>query len=256
MISIQIHFLSQGRVDAILIVCNGEALFIDSGYRKNGLASIEYMKKLGITKLRFYIGNHSHANHISGAAPIIAQMNPDEIIIPHDRVRERIIKYASKSEKSAVKNANYKILNPKSDPIQFGNLTITCIGPLKIKKCLPWITAENQNSLILRIDDGDRHMVLLTGDTSDSILAAIEKKSPGALKAEIFKNCHHEGSHSISVLKKIAPKIVAICSSKLASKTYRNRIRKIGADSFTACKKGSGNFMLEDRDGEWVFHKT
>lgn len=50
--SFQIHFLAQGRVDAILIVYKGEAIFIDSGYRPNGLSCIKYMKRLGITKLR------------------------------------------------------------------------------------------------------------------------------------------------------------------------------------------------------------
>ncbi len=253
----KIHFLDQGRVDAILIERDDEAMFIDSGYRKNGLACIKYMKTHNITKLRFYIAGHAHRNHIGGAAPIITQLNPDEILMPHDRVRERIIRYASGSkEKSAVKSAKYRILTPKSEPIQFGNLTITCIGPLKVKKYLPWITAENYNSLILRIDDGERHMVLLTGDTNDRTLAAIEKASPGALKAEVFKNPHHDSSHSLSILKKIAPKIVAFCSAKLASKTYRARIRKIGADYFTACKKGSGNFMLEEFDGEWIFTRT
>lgn len=46
----ELHFLNQGRVDAILIGCDGEWAFIDAGYRKNGLASIRYMQKLGITK--------------------------------------------------------------------------------------------------------------------------------------------------------------------------------------------------------------
>ncbi len=251
----RIHFLDEGRVDAILITYNGESIFIDSGFRYDGLSSIKYMKKLGITKLKYYISSHSHKNHCGGAAPIISVFNPDEILIPHDRVRERIIKYASSAEKSKVKNAKYCILTPKSEPIQWGDLTITCIGPLKVKNYLPWITAENYNSLILRIDRGERHMVLLTGDTSDSIMSAIEKKTPGALRAEVFKNAHHEGSHAFSVLKKIAPNIVAFCSSKLSSKTYRKRIKSIGADYYHACKKGSKNFVLEDTGEGWIFRK-
>ena len=30
------HFLAQGRVDAILLGCNGEWAFVDAGYRQNG----------------------------------------------------------------------------------------------------------------------------------------------------------------------------------------------------------------------------
>ena len=251
----QIHFLNQGRVDAILISYKGEHIFIDGGFRKNGINCIKYMQKIGVEKLDVYISTHSHANHCQAASPIITAFNPDEIFIPHDRVRERIIKYASKKEKPIVQKAKYRILTPKSEPIQFGGLTITCIGPLKVKNYLPWITAENYNSLILRIDRGERHLVLLTGDTNDSTLAAIEKASPGALKAEVFKNAHHHGAHAISILKKIAPKIVAFCSNKLSSKTYRKRIKSIGADYFHVCKKGSGNFILEDTGDDWIFKK-
>ena len=247
--------MNQGRVDAILLSYNGEHIFIDSGFRKNGLNSIKYMKQFGITKLKYYIGNHAHRNHIGGAAPIIAQFDPEEILIPHDRVRERIIKYASKKEKPIVKSAKYRILTPKSEPIQWGDLTINCIGPLKVKKYLPWITAENYNSLILRIDRGDRHMVLLTGDTSGSILSQIEKNLPGSIRAEVLKNAHHNAALAASLLKKIKPQIVAICNNKLVSKTYRKRIKNVGADYYHACKKGSGNFLLEDTGDGWVFRK-
>lgn len=251
----QIHFFNQGRVDAILLCSQGEYAFVDSGFRKNGLSCVKYLQSLGIYKLRYYIGTHAHKNHIGGAAPIISAFSPDEVFIPHDRVRERIIKYASKAEKSKVKAAKYRILTPKSDPIQWGDLTINCIGPLKVKKCSPWITAENHNSLILRIDRGARQMVLLTGDTSGSILSQIEKNCPGSIQAEVLKNAHHNAALVASLLKKIKPHIVAICNNNLVSKTYRKRIKSVGADYFTACKKGSGNFILEDTGDDWVFKK-
>ncbi len=254
----QIHFFNQGRVDAILLCSQGEYAFVDSGFRKNGLSCVKYLQSLGIYKLRYYIGTHAHKNHIGGAAPIISAFSPDEVFIPHDRVRERIIKYAAKSELSAAKSARYSILTPKSTPIKLGEVSITCVGPLKVKNCSPWITSENSNSLILRVDNGDRHLVLLTGDTSASILSDIEKKKPGSIHSEVFKNNHHDGAQPTSLLKRISPKFIVVCNNSIPSNTYRKRINLVGAVLYTACnisRKGNGNFVLVENDGEWSFKK-
>lgn len=248
----QIHFLNQGRVDAILIVSNGEAMFIDSGYRQNGLKCINYMKRMGITKLRYYVGTHAHKNHIGGAAPIIYTMRPKKILIPHEGVKTAIIKYAAPGEeRQVVEGANYTVLSP-GNVLSWNDLTLTCLGPLKIEKCAPGSGRENYNSLILRIDRGNRQMVLLTGDTSSRILSRIERYQPGAIRAEVLKNPHHNTAQPESILKKIAPKIVAVCNSGRPSSTYRKRISKLGSVFYAACRSGNGSFMLEDAGGNWM----
>ena len=252
----QMHFLNQGRVDAMLIVAHGEAMFIDAGYRKDGLDSIKYMKSMGITKLRYYVGTHAHKNHIGGAAPIIHQMRPDEVFIPHDGVKEAIIKYAAEGgERLATEGARYTVLRP-GQSFGLSDLTVSCLGPLKIRKCKPGAVAENYNSLILRIDRKKRQLALLTGDTSAGILAAIDKKKKGSIRAEVLKNPHHNGAQPESLLKKIAPKIVAICHSTLPSATYRARLTKVGASHYAASKDGSGNFVLTDTGKKWVLTQS
>ena len=248
----QIHFLNQGRVDAILIVSNGEAMFIDSGYRYNGLRCIDYMKRLGITKLRYYIGTHAHKNHIGGAAPIIYQMRPEQVFIPHDGVKLAIIKYAALGEeRQAVESANYTVLSP-GNVLRWNDLALTCLGPINILKCSYGSVKENSNSLILRIDRGSRHLVLLTGDTSSKILSQIELDHPGSIRSEVLKNPHHSNIQPESILKVIAPKIVAVCNNRLPSGTYRKRILKLGSVLYTACRSGSGDFMLEDSGEGWI----
>lgn len=248
----QMHFLNQGRVDAILIVANGEAMFVDAGWRKNGLDSIKYMKRMGIAKLKYYIGTHAHMNHIGGAAPIIYQMRPDEVFIPHDGVREAIVKYAAEGEERlAVESAQYTVLRP-GQSFRLSDLTVSCLGPLKIRKCEPGAVAENYNSLVLRINRKKRRLALLTGDTSAGILCAIEKKKKGSIRAEVLKNPHHNGAQPESLLKKIAPKIVAFCHSTLPSATYQARLQKIGAKFYAASNDGSGDFVLSDTGKKWV----
>ena len=252
----QIHFLNQGRVDAILIVSNGEAMFIDSGFRYDGLECIDYMRRMGITKLRYYVGTHAHRNHIGGAAPIIYNMRPERVFIPHAGVETAIVDYSVEGlEREAVVSAQYTVLSP-GDSFRWNDLTITCLGPLAVRDCPKGATMENYNSLILRIDRGDRQMVLLTGDTSAGILNRIEKLRPGSIRAEILKNPHHNGAQPEATLRKIFPKIVAICNNSLPSRTYRTRILKVGAVFYTASRNGSGNFVLENSGGEWVMYIT
>ncbi len=252
----QIHFLNQGRVDAILIVSNGEAMFIDSGFRHDGLECINYMQRMGITRLRYYVGTHAHKNHIGGAAPIIYSMRPDRVFIPHTGVETAIIDYAVEGlEREAVASVAYTVLSP-GDSFRWNDLTITCLGPLAVRDCPKGATMENYNSLILRIDRGDRQMVLLTGDTSSRVLNRIEKLRPGSTRAEILKNPHHNGAQSEATLRKISPRIVAVCNSSLPSRTYKTRILKIGAVFYTASRNGDGNFVLEDSGGEWDMYKT
>ena len=254
--SFEIHFLNQGRVDAILIVSNGEAMFIDSGYRYNGLECIKTMQRMGITKLRYFVGTHAHKNHVGGAAPIIDHMRPERVLIPHAGVQTAIYDYAALGmEREAVASATYTVMSP-GDSFRWNDLTVTCLGPLTVRNCKKGSILENYNSLILRIDRGDRQMVLLTGDTSAGILSLIEKRSPGSIRAEVLKNPHHYGAQPESILRKISPKIVAICSSSLPSRTYRARILKIGAVHYTASRKGHGNFMLKDSHGEWIMSQT
>jgi competence protein ComEC len=250
--SFQIHFLNQGRVDAILIVSNGEAMFIDSGYRYNGLKCIQYMKRMGITKLRYYIGTHAHKNHIGGAAPIIYQMRPEQVFIPHDGVKSAIVKYAALGEeRQAVESANYTVLSP-GNVLHWNDLTLTCLGPINIVKCSYGSIKENYNSLILRIDRGNRHMVLLTGDTGSTVLSKIELDHPGSIRSEVLKNPHHSNTLPESILKKISPKIVAVCNSRLPSSAYRKRILKLGSVFYSACRSGNGDFMLEDSGEGWI----
>lgn len=222
----EVHFLAQGRVDAILLGCGDEWAFVDAGYRKNGLAAIEYMQKLGIKKLKYYIASHGHKNHIGGAAPIIEAFAPDAVYVPREKVVEAVKKYASGAkEKEAVAQANYVVLK-RGDAFTLGEAVFTCIGPLKFKSCSCGAYAENYNSGILRGVYKGRS-ILLTGDTSDTKLSNIHEDTPGAIRAEVYKNHHHNGKTGEAVLKKIDPQIVVVCNGSAPGSAYQKTLKKL-----------------------------
>ena len=243
------YFLNQGRVDAILLICDGEAAFIDSGFRSNGLKCVKFLKKLDVKKLKCYIGSHGHKNHIGGASVIIEAFSPGVVYVNRPATQNAIITHALKgAEKQAAKNANYRIVKV-GDSFNLGSAVINFIGPLKLKNCSAGAYGENYNSLIFKVKYGDRTM-LLTGDTSSSILTAVNKKNPGSICAEILKNAHHGGRATEAVLKKIKPQITILSNNALPSSAYQKLLKKIGSKWYATCKKGSGNVRVwTDGDG-------
>ena len=73
------YFFAYGRVDAILLGCEGRWAYVDSGYRSDGMKAVEHMKELGVTRLDAYIASHRHRNHVGGAPAIIQGMKPAAI---------------------------------------------------------------------------------------------------------------------------------------------------------------------------------
>jgi len=248
---IRTTFFSQGRVDAYLICCDGEYGWVDSGTRGNGLKCVDLLNKLQVKKLRWVIGTHAHKDHIGGLAAVIKAFNPDEVIIPHDRVRQQVIKFAAKgSERAAAEAAHYRIVKP-GDEFTLGSAIFKVVGPFTIRKIAPGLLSENYNSLIIKAIDKSGKFALLTGDTSAAILNAVQDRFKGTDKAingcEVLKNPHHNGRLPASVLKMLDPKVVVVCNSSPPATAYQRLIHSIGAALYTAAPKsrgGNGNFPI------------
>ena len=106
-------------------------------------------------------------------------------------------------------------------------------------------TEENRNSLILRLDYGERSF-LFTGDTTDSVLRSVGKAYPGMLDVDVLKNPHHNGQHADDVIGLISPKYVVFCTdndSQPISK-YKRALRKQGAELYITGSKNQGHVGL------------
>ena len=91
---LRVHFMDIDRNDGILIECDGEAAFIDSGTHAYGVKAVGYMQSAGVEKLTYYIGTHAHRDHVGGGAPILLAMEPEAVLVPHAGVRRQIKKRA------------------------------------------------------------------------------------------------------------------------------------------------------------------
>lgn len=240
--------LPLGRVDAILLECCGQYGFIDGGNRSAGAKAVAYMNALGIEQLEWLVVTHAHADHCGADARIIAAKRPKKVFISHDLTRKRIIAHANTTaERKAVKAAHYEIKRP-GDMIMLGDTRFDVLGPQKVLWATPSMLRENYNSLVMVATTATGGRLLLTGDTSAGILAAIERAAPGALRADVLKNPHHNGALPLEVLCKICPQQVVVCNSAPPGRTYRKRLEGIGAQLLTACpksKSGQGNVRIK-----------
>lgn len=188
---LKVHFLNIGRNDAILITINDESAFIDGGSHRNGLLSAEYMKSQGVEHLKYYIGTHAHIDHIGGAGAVLAQTPADQVLI-NSKLAESVMLDCSHSveERDAICGTPQTIVK-MGDVFDLGGAVLRCVGPQKTI-LIPDSTegAENENSLIFRLEYGNISF-LLTGDATNDVLLSLSGETEDFLHATVVKNPHH-----------------------------------------------------------------
>ena len=243
---LDVHFMDIGRNDGIVIVCDGEAAFIDSGWYEFSLQAVDYMRGLGITHLKYYIGTHAHKDHVSGAAAIIKAFNPDAVLQPHADVGRLIIQCAAtKEERAAAENARY-INVSVGQTYNVGGATLTVLGPLKLRKFYNADDGyENFNSLIMRLTYGE-NTFLLTGDAYAATLYDIEAAFPGALKCDVFKNPHHDGAPKDKEMALVSPQYVIFSTSDKHQPTSEAlaRVGDVGARAMITSTQQNGHIVF------------
>ena len=248
---LEVYFFDLGRVDGILIRCEGETAFIDVGFESDAKQAIRYLNALGIDRLKFYIGTHGHEDHIKGAPQMIEAMRPERIYISHLGCLNAILDNCDEAQKQAVAASERVILQPE-DTFSVGSAKFTCLGPLEVVNCPTGNFRENYNSLILRMDYGQRSM-LFTGDTTDGVLREVALRFPGMLNVDVLKNPHHNGAHDEDILRLIAPQMVVFCTDdeNLPKESYIQLLNDLGVRSFLTGKGLNGNVVLLS-DGESI----
>ena len=138
-----VTFMDIGRNDGILIQCDGEYAFIDSGTHGRGVKAAKYMKKHGVTHLKYYIGTHAHKDHVGGAPAILAAIKTDTVIVSHKGTKSKIKKFAKGSaEKKAAKKVSYRVVT-RGETFSLGSAEFLVIAPVKVKNVKTGSTAEN-----------------------------------------------------------------------------------------------------------------
>ena len=245
-------FMDVDSNDAILLRCGEEYAFIDGGNHIYGEKATAYLKELGVTHLKYYIGTHAHIDHIGAACVIFSNFDVDMVIVPHAGVIQGIKGSVwTAEERDAVSQATYCVIS-HGQTFYLGSVPFRCIGPINVRNVDRRDDAENANSMVLRSEVGEISL-LLTGDGTIAEFNDIAKVYPQELDVDIFKNTHHSGELTSGQIEMISPKVTIFSTSSLhlPRDGYLNLFTSLGSDVYMTPTRVNGTINLYT-DGETI----
>ena len=220
----KIYFFDVGQADSILIVNNAETMLIDAGNNDDGETVVNYIKKLGISRLDYVIGTHPHEDHIGGLDNVIKSFDIGTIYMPKVQTNTKTFEDVL----DAISAKNLKVTTPKiGDTFSVGkaNCEVMSIGDDK--------SNLNTTSIVIRMVYNDVSY-MFTGDMETENESA--RSWP---QTDILKVAHHGSrtSSSEKFLKQIMPKIGIIQVGKDNSYSHPHdvvlkRLEKLGVEIY------------------------
>ncbi len=242
----EVHFLSVGTNDGILLRAGDECAFIDSGNYPEGVKCAEYLKAAGVTNLKYYIGTHAHLDHVGGASAILSQIPTESIVYTYEANLSAMYVMAKTAKDAAALDAALHIPMNYLDVLTLGGATLTCVGPeTYVPKHDLHDTSENNNSLLLHVEFGDISF-FLTGDSPSWKVLQMDKKHPEVLKSNVIKAPHHRGGFDKNVYKLIDSEYVVFSTAD----TWLPQ-----ADQMKMAQESSDGVLItaDNRNGSIVF---
>jgi competence protein ComEC len=206
---VQVHVIDVGQGDAVLVSTPDGHMLIDAGdnIEKYEQALKNYLDKLGIKTLDYFVLTHPHADHIGGADMILKNYTVKTVIMPDKAATSKV--YEAVLDGIEQSGADL-MLAEAGQTFSIGGLNCKILAPLKS------YSNANDVSVVIRATFGEVSM-MFTGDAEGNEEGQAEKdivaKYPASeLQCDFLKVGHHgsDTSTSPAFLKAVAPKIAAI----------------------------------------------
>lgn len=204
-----VHLLDVGQADSILIQNDEWYMLIDAGNRGDNKIITDYLEEFGVKDLNYFIGTHSHEDHIGSAADIINEFNPANILLPKRIAGTKVFEEMLLS----IQNNGKEITVPTIGKEFFlGDDSFIVLSPDKEKE------DTNNNSIVIMYThtnpNGDTKWLFM-GDAEADIEAEL-LESNFNLDADVLKVGHHGSNTSSSqdFIEAVSPEVALISVGK------------------------------------------
>lgn len=202
---VTVHIIDIDQGDSILIETPTGFMLIDTGEDDEEDALLQYLRKMGISTLSYFVMTHAHSDHIGGADMILEEFKVENIV--YDNYNN---KYSSELV-SLINAEGANIIDPaQKDKFYMGDAEFTVLYATNDGG--DFGDDPNDYSIVLRLDYGESSFVF-TGDATTAVEANIlEAFNKYELDCDFLKSGHHGSSTSSgkSFINTITPEIVAI----------------------------------------------
>lgn len=203
--TVQFHFIDVGQGDSILIQNGNTNILIDAGTSESGPVIYEYLRKLGIDYLDYFIGTHPHEDHLGGAASLLTGIDVGCIFLN----MEGSTSYFYENFLTLMIERNIQPEFPDMDCVyKIGDLRLKFLSPTKD------FEDENNNSLVLMVQFGDVK-ALFTGDAERDVESYLLSTGTD-ISADILKVGHHGSKYASTkeFLYAVYPSVAVIQSEE------------------------------------------
>lgn len=198
---VDVHFISTGNSDSILIADNGKFALIDGADNDDEQSLVDYLTKQGVKELEYLILTHPDADHCGGLDAVVKNFAIKQVFVGNGDAD-------SKTYKDFINACMAKKLQPSvplaDKTFKLGN------GSFKFYNQKANNTDVNDNSLVALYTNGTTKYLFM-GDAGVDVEKALPLKEIG--KVNVLKVGHHgsKTSSSDAFIKAVAPKYAIIC---------------------------------------------
>lgn len=240
---LQVHFLDVGQGDAVLIDVPGDAeVLVDAG-PPPGSDLLAYLRAHGVTRFRYVIATHPHADHIGGMAAVLAAFPVERFFMP--AAVHTTQAFEQMTGTLGREGIPVTVPAPGAEFWLDSGIRITFLSP----ESGPRGEGEsdlNDSSLVFRLDF-DQASFVFTGDAGRDVEARLVA-GQAPLAADVLKVGHHGSADATSVdfVRRVSPRVAVISVGEGNEYGHPHR------ETLATLEAAGVRAYRTDRDGEVV----
>ncbi len=248
--TLEVHVIDVGQGDAVALrTPRGRWLLVDAGPRSRDFDAgraivVPYLLRQGAGELEALLLTHPDADHIGGAAAVVAMLGPEVVIDPASPTGKAQYLDALREVGSG---GGRWVRAAAGAEVALDGVRLIVLAPDPASLAAP--TGANDISVVARVEFGE-FRALLMGDAPVEVERRLVASDPAALRSDLLKVGHH-GSHTSTGPELLAAARPAYAVIPVGRRNRYGHPHRVVVERLEAAGIA---VMRTDRDGSIVVH--